>query len=123
MSEPMDSSVPGQSQGPRPEPEVDPTTTRMKRAASPTFSPLGALMKRFHPEEEEDQEEDIFLQDKEDLEDPLVILVINSLAASDVTTPPEFQEELGPAVADDADTPASPDPYGSHEGSVISMVW
>ena len=78
----MDSSVPGPSQGPRPEPEVDPTTTRMKRAASPTFSPSGAPMKRFHPEE--DQEEDIFLQDEEDLgslaEDPLVILVINSLA-------------------------------------------
>ena len=88
MSEPMDSIVPGPSQGPRPQPEVDPTTTRMKRAASPTFSPSGAPMKRFHPEE--DQEEDIFLQDEEDLEDPLVILVINSLAASDGTAPSDF---------------------------------
>ena len=43
----------------------------------------GAEKKRFQQEEEEDQE-DIFLLDEEDLgnlaEDPLVILVINSLA-------------------------------------------
>ena len=67
-----------------------------------------------------DQDDIIAVPDqfKEDL-DEMVVLVINSLAASDGTAMPAFRDALGPA-RDEFDSPASPDPDDEDDWCVES---
>ena len=88
----------------------------MFSALPPTYSSSGPL------EEDIQDNGDICLLVDHHLQDvaqeEMVVLVINTLAASDGTAPPQFRDDLGPPPAagdadgDAEDSPASPDPYG-----------